>query len=40
MEIIAIYSIISIIVTIIGIIPIRDNIKVIPDFDEDDIYDM
>ena len=40
MEIIAIYSIISIIVIIIGIIPIRDNIKVIPDFDEDDIYDM
>ncbi len=33
------FSIISIIVMIIKIIPIRNNIKVIPDF-EDDIHDM
>lgn len=32
-------SIISIVAMIIKIIPIRNNIKVIPDF-EDDVYDM
>lgn len=39
MSIVLGFSIISIIAMIIEIIPIRNNIKVIPDF-EDDIYDM
>lgn len=39
MSIVLGFSIISIIAMIIKIIPIRNNIKVIPDF-EDDIYDM